>query len=216
MKNSDAIILFGKYPREGFVKTRLAQSIGDAKATEFYRRCLLGIFSEVEKLTESFDVFFYFADADDETEAIRLTPSSFSIVAQQNVSLPSRINLAFEKVFELGYEKVSIFSTDVPELNVKTIQNAYDQLTGSDCAIGSDSDGGYYCLGMKSYKPKLLSVTYGSPVGMFKQTVENAKKCNIAYAILPELSDVDTYGDLQSFKLRSPILWDSIYGDLLN
>ena len=215
MSKNDAIILFGKYPREGFVKTRLALTIGDTKATDFYRRCLLEIFAEVERLTDRFDVFFYFAEAEEEKGVRKLSPPSFNLVAQSNTTLTNRIQLAFEQVFNLGYERVQIFSTDVPELNAKIIQNGNDQLIDNDCVVGPDSDGGYYCLGMRLYRPELLKVVYGSKDGMLNQTIQNAKRHNFSYATLPEISDIDTYKDLQLFKLRNPILWARNYSKLI-
>ena len=214
MKPNDVIVLFGKFPREGFVKTRLAQSIGDGKATSFYKRCLSNMFAEAESLIATHDVFFCFAEVEDESAVRELTPTSFKLLAQSKGNLPSRIAKAFEHVCGLGYERVVVFSTDVPELSATTMLTATNALEAAECVVGPDSDGGYYCLGMRSYNPKLLRVIYGASSGMYQQTLHNAAMNGMSCVALDQISDIDTLDDLQAFQLRNPSLWARHYSDL--
>ena len=216
MRKESAIILFGKFPREGFVKTRLAQSVGEEKALSFYQRCLRNIFAEAESITSAHDVFFCFAEAEDEAAVKKLVPKSFKLIAQSKHELPIRIQEVFESVFQCGYERVIIFPTDVPELSSKVMLQAADALKSSECVIGPDSDGGYYCLGMKTYNPKLLKTTYGVTIGMYTQTIENAIHNKITWVALPEISDIDTIEDLKAFELRNPLIWTRYYSDIFN
>lgn len=213
---SSAIILFGKFPREGSVKTRLAKSIGDAKATEFYRRCLSSLFAEAEKLAGDHDIFFCFADPKDAKKVKELVPKSFKLIthATGTDDLPTKITKTFQDVFELGYDKVVIFSTDVPELNSVVMEQSAQSLQTADCVIGPDSDGGYFCLGIRSFSPELLNVTYGTNQGMYQQTLRNVANNQLSSKILPEMSDIDNIDDLLALKKRSPKLWAQHYLDI--
>lgn len=169
---------------------------------------------EAESLIATHDIFFFFAEAEDETAVRKLTPKSFELIAQSKSDLPIRVDRAFEHVFCLGYTRVVIFPTDVPELSASTMLAAGDALMDTDCVAGPDSDGGYYCFGMRSYNPEILKVTYGATNGMYEQTLQNVVKNNMTYTALPEVSDIDTIDDLQALQLRSPLLWASHYTDL--
>ena len=214
MSTKTAILLFGKYPREGFVKTRLAKTIGDTKATDFYRTCLLGIFEEALKLPADYELFFYYAEEADAAAVRAMTPKRIITRPQIDDGLPRRITEAFAEVFELGYEKVVIYSTDVPSLDARVFTRASDSLKETNVVIGSDSDGGYYCLGMDAYYPELLDVEYGGDVGMFALTLQKAKQLDLTTTALQELNDVDTVEDLKNFKQNNLVTWQDKFAYL--
>jgi uncharacterized protein len=215
MKNN-AVILFGRYPREGLVKTRLAATIGNKMATEFYRICLSNIFTETEKITHDHDIYFYFSDENDKADVQKIVPKSFKIAAQTGDTLPEKIDNAFAEVFNVGYKNVTIFSTDVPELNAKLISLASKELSSANCVIGPDYDDGYYCLGMDKYYPELLKVEYGGKgVGMQTQTINKAANAGLKLKTMPTVSDVDNITDLNAFRDNSPDLWKKHYQNLL-
>ena len=214
MIKKNAVILFGKYPRGGFVKTRLAKTIGDTKATDFYRTCLLGIFAEAIKLPAEYELFFYFAEEADAAAVRAMTPKRIITRPQIADGLPRRITEAFAEVFELGYEKVVIYSSDVPSLDARVFTRASDSLKKASVVIGSDSDGGYYCLGMDAYYPELLDVEYGGDVGMFALTLQKAKQLDLTTTALQELNDVDTVEDLKNFKQNNLGTWQDKFAYL--
>ena len=213
MKQKNAVILFGRYPRPGQVKTRLAAAIGHQKATEFYRICLNSIFLEAQKVQESglADVYFCFSEASDAADVALIIPPNIDCFAQVQADLPLRIKQAFSDVFGRSYERVCIFSTDVPSLSTNTIKQSVHQLYNSDIVIGADGDGGYYVLGMNAYMPKVLEITYPSRIGTYRQTVDGAADMHKKVYCLPTLYDVDTVDDLIYFKTHYPKKWNALY-----
>ena len=66
------------------------------------------------------------------------------------------MNNAFEKGFEIGYQKIIILGSDLPDLDNDLIKNAFSKLTLNDYVIGPSEDGGYYLLGMKKLNSALF------------------------------------------------------------
>ena len=215
--NKNAVILFGRYPREGFVKTRLAEAIGFKDATEFYRICLMGIFDEAEKLGDDYGVYFYYSDIADAEDVKHMVPSGFITMPQIDDVLPARIDKAFKEVFLRGYSRVAIFSTDVPELDLRLIESTLDAMDDCNVSIGPNPDGGYYCLGMNQYYPNILDVAYGDDVaGMYDQTVELAKLNRLIVGTIETVSDVDVIEDLAAYKSRNLAIWNKKYSEHLD
>ena len=52
-------------------------------------------------------------------------------------------------VLRMGYEKVILIGTDIPQIHPETLKNAFDNLGGKDIVIHPTFDGGYYLIGMK-------------------------------------------------------------------
>ncbi len=208
-----AVILFGKFPRAGHVKTRLAATIGSATATEFYRRCLQSAFGEVmaySQLTPN-KAFFCFDNSDDAGLVRSITPEGIELLAQTDGLLPVRIEQAFNEVFNRGYQKVIICATDVPTLNSELFGQAMQGLITHDTVLGRDSDDGYYVLGAKQFEPLLFDVQYGSAVGMYQLTKDRATHLDLSLLELPQQNDVDTLNDLNRFRQQNPELWKRYY-----
>ena len=70
MSKENAIIVFAKYPQEGLVKSRLAETTGDFFAAVFYQITAEHIFHEVDSiLNESTDCFLYYSDPEENHSA---------------------------------------------------------------------------------------------------------------------------------------------------
>jgi len=66
-----SLILFGRLPRAGKVKTRLARCLGDEQAAEFYRLCVDNLFQESARLPENVQRYFMYSGTSDSAEMQR-------------------------------------------------------------------------------------------------------------------------------------------------
>ena len=59
------------------------------------------------------------------------------------------MNNAFEKGFEIGYQKIIILGSDLPDLDNDLIKNAFSKLTLNIMLLAHQKTS-YYLLGMKN------------------------------------------------------------------
>jgi len=196
VKNKSALIIFAKFPEHGKVKTRLAKTIGNEKALQFYSLCAHNVFSEVNKLSENIDVYIFYSDKEDKHRIKGWITHDFKFKHQINSDLGNRMKSAFASVLEKGYSKALIIGTDVPDMLVEVINQAFAHLEKFNVVIGPSNDGGYYLLGMRKLIPELFSGIKWSTQEVYQKTIIKILKLGMNSKVLPVLVDVDTEDDL--------------------
>jgi len=190
-----SIIIFTRYPIEGKVKTRLASTIGNHHAKEFYKMISEIIINDTKLIRNSYKYVFYSDEAEKEMVK-KWLGRSFLYSHQEGKELGERMTNAFRKVFSHGAKKAIIIGTDIPDLSSQIIKEAIRKLDKTDLVIGPSKDGGYYLLGMKKYLPALFkNIEYGTN-SVFAETIAKAEKLNLTYSTLELLQDIDTEEDL--------------------
>lgn len=153
------LIILGRFPKVGNVKTRLAKDIGEKKAVLFYKNCAENIFLEIEKLDNT-KLFFYYADFKNKLEIKNWVGKKFECIDPKFSDIEKNLHYAFSNCFKLGFEKVVSVATDVPQLSTKIIDQAFKALDKNDVVIGPDNDGGFYLFGVKKFYPNLFNFKY--------------------------------------------------------
>lgn len=198
--NKKAVIIFAKYPENGKVKTRLASTLGERFATDFYKVCAEHTFKEILKVNKnSTRHFLFYSDKNDRGKIKKWTHSNFLLFNQQGKDLGDKMFNAFQSVFKNGVSKSIIIGTDLPDISSYIINDAFELLNESDVVLGPATDGGYYLLGMKKIIKELFLDLPWSTDKLFRQTLEVINKLNLQVSILPELSDIDTESDLNNW-----------------
>ncbi len=189
---SELLIIFYRNPELGKVKTRLAATLGDAKALAIY----LKLASHTRAITSELDCdrVVYYSDYVDTEDA--WTKSDFSKQLQRGNDLGARMENAFQKAFADGYGRISIIGTDCFELTTQIVVKAFESLATKDAVIGPAADGGYYLLGMNRFIPELFRKKEWSTSSVCKDTINDFTRLAINYHQLPTLHDVDTEADL--------------------
>lgn len=213
-KQSSALLVFVRTPNPGKVKTRLARSLGDEKAAEFYRLCADATISEICQLPGEIERYVFFAEPIDRYEMKRLAGLGFKVEVQEGDSLGQRLGNAFSRVFENGARKVVIVASDVPDLSARIMTEAVTSLNSTDVVIGPCYDGGYYLIGMKELHRELFDGISWGTEHVFKQTLDAAGEKGLTVLQLPVLVDVDTEADLRRWSRlegrKKPALLDFI------
>jgi rSAM/selenodomain-associated transferase 1 len=208
MTNTQALAIFCKTPERGFVKTRLAASVGEQKALEIY----LGLLKITDGETRSFSSsrnLFVTSALEDSIEKMRSTLQQYdlftdpktSFTIQQGEDLGQRMSAAFENLFK-NHRSVVLIGCDLPELTSALISNAFDALQSNDVVIGPSCDGGYYLIGLNKETPDLFKEISWSTEKVLNQTLEKAGRLSLKVQLLDQLRDIDTLEDLHFSKLK--------------
>lgn len=192
---SRAIIIFIKNPILGTAKTRLAQSIGNEKALEVYRK-LLSITRKVSRVVRAKRYLYYnrFIDTQDDWSEV-----DFFKKIQADGNLGTKMKVAFREVSAIA-DKVIIIGSDCPTISSSLIEDAFDILEIHDVVVGPSPDGGYYLLGMKKCHDALFENIEWSTPKVLNQTVSTAEEMGLTVHLLPQHNDIDTIEDWESFQ----------------
>lgn len=191
---ADLLLVFAKAPRPGTVKTRLAAGVGEASATEIYRRMGRRIVDALRHGPWRTVVAYAPADARAEV-ADWLGSGGLEFRAQEGRGLGARMSEAFRWAFREA-DRVCVVGTDAPDVDEALVRRAFHLLDDHDLALGPARDGGYYLLAMRQYVPGLFRDMPWSTSRVLAITRERAAQAGLSVAHLPELVDVDTVDDL--------------------
>ncbi|MHC4131761.1 MAG: TIGR04282 family arsenosugar biosynthesis glycosyltransferase [Planctomycetota bacterium] len=201
--SNNCVLLFGKSPRDGDVKTRLADEIGSDYAVEFYKCSVEDSLTWLKSLNIHFK--FYFWPPDAEESLLDWLGGGLEFTAQKGNNLGEKMNNAFIDAFEDDFEKVLIVGSDSPDLPAEFINMAFDELKNHDAVIGPSSDGGYYLIGFKkkSFCTDVFDDILWSSSGVLEKTLDILEGQQRRVYLLPEWHDVDTLSDLKDMLSRN-------------
>ena len=208
MTDIQALAIFCKTPERGFVKTRLAASVGNQKALEIYLDLLRITDQETKPFSSSRHLFLVSA-LEDSIEQMQSTlqqqdlfiDPKINFAIQQGEDLGQRMFAAFKNLFK-NHRSVVLIGCDLPDLTSALISKAFDALQSNDLVIGPSFDGGYYLIGLKKEIPDLFKEISWSSEKVLKQTLETAERLSLKVQLLEKLRDIDTVDDLHLSKLK--------------
>lgn len=195
-ESNRALLIFAKNPEKGTVKTRLAQTLGEDKALQIYKK-LLAHTRRVVSSVQANKILWY---SDFIPKQDRWKESEFTKKLQQGTSLGKRMQYAFAEAFDEGYERAVIIGSDCAQIKSGHISQAYRQLNTHDIVVGPSRDGGYYLLGMNQYCPALFENKAWSTEKVLQQTLEECNQLGLSYYLLETLNDVDTEADWKEIQ----------------
>lgn len=211
---SRLLIVMAKYPKAGYVKTRLGRSIGDAAAARVYYAFLADLVPRFlpQPSRVEFDVcWVYTSDLDDfkmlitnlqatdldeqiETPMRNCQQVYFVKHAQPGLAEQQKVQLRWAR--EQGYQQVVVISTDTPHLQRVTIDAAFTHLEQHDVVIGPTVDGGYYLLGIRQYVDILENVVMSTD-HVADDIINNCHAANLNVKQLNQMLDIDHLDDLK-------------------
>lgn len=186
------VLVFTRNPELGKVKTRLAATIGEKNALEVYVYLLTHTKNCISQVNATKRVLY--------SEAITLHDiwdnTTFEKDIQQGTDLGMRMQHAFEKGFEDGFNKIVIVGSDLPTLDSKDIEDAFLLLDTNEVVIGPDEDGGYYLLGLKSIPNGIFENKNWGTNSVLADTLTNLS--HIQTAFIKMKNDIDTIEDIKN------------------
>lgn len=192
------INIFIKNPRLGYVKTRLAATLGNEEALKIYHFLLDK--TRAATLQTHAKRWLWYSDtiaANDDWD-----DAHFHKKVQVPGDLGARMYGAFQAAFAAGATKVIIVGSDCPELNGALLEQALEVLEHHDFVIGPTPDGGYYLLGMNHLHQEVFQDIEWSTDAVYATTAAIIKRLGCTKFDLVPLSDIDNETDWLHYQSR--------------
>lgn len=203
------IVVVGKPAIRGRAKTRLAASVGEELATEFYRRCLHDVAGLVAAVCEASSVpatpILAWQDDPEHASYEPFRAAGFALVRQPRGDLGECMLGLANAAFEAGADRVLIVGTDSPTLLPRHFDAAERCLEdGADVVLGPSFDGGYYMIGLSGAHEAVFRDIDWSTDAVVGQTLRRGREAQLLCELTEFWYDVDTLGDLK--KMRAHLL----------
>ncbi len=158
--------VFGRIPRAGAVKTRLARQHDPEWVAGLYRAFLADTLERCAEVAAG-DLWLFLAPG--ETEAsetfIPLVPVERTRL-QEGDTLGERIERALDVMLEKG--PALVVGSDAPDLPISHLEDALRALPDCDLVLGPTADGGYYLIGARAPLGNLLDGIAWSTSSVFE------------------------------------------------
>ena len=197
------LIIFVKAPRPGFVKTRLANTIGAENACVAYNKLVTTLVNRLSALKE---VELRFAPDDAANEIAPWLRPTWVAAPQGRGDLGERLRRAFDHAFAAGWERVAIIGSDCPAVTERDILDSWNLLARNDAVLGPANDGGYWLIALKASAPDLFTKIHWSTAEVLKQTLAKLASTKRSCHLLRELRDIDTEDDWNRFVAENQLL----------
>jgi uncharacterized protein len=197
------LLFFIKNPGRGKVKTRLASAIGDKTAAKLYRRFLLEMLFTLNRGTFLFYLCFHPENSLNDLKD--WLGDHYLYTPQMGENLGQRMKNGFVEAFSMNFKRVVLIGSDIPDLPLEFIEEAFNSLGEKDAVIGPSFDGGYYLIGFrdKTFSPKVFEGIPWSTEKVFEETMKVLEKERLTVHTLQLLRDIDTIEDLKNPPGRS-------------
>lgn len=202
-----ALVLFGKAPRPGQVKTRLCPPLTAAEAAALYGAFL----RRIVRPHPAARTYLYGTPADALDELRPFAPEGVEVRAQCGADLWQRLTACFAELFAAGHDAVVLRNTDSPDLPDARVDEALAACGPGRVVLGPDRGGGYYLIGLtwpaggSSDLGALFALGGTPPQDVFAQTCRRAGRLGFEVVTLPVEADVDTFADLLAmWAARAP------------
>jgi uncharacterized protein len=136
------LFVFAKPARRGRAKTRLARGIGEAAALAFQRACLS---ATLRKLARGPWRLVLCVTPDATARKRRLWPTSTARMGQGDGDLGARMARSLARVSG----PAAIVGSDIPDLSIAHVRDAFERLGQADFVFGPSRDGGYWLVGAR-------------------------------------------------------------------
>jgi rSAM/selenodomain-associated transferase 1 len=195
------LLLFGKLPRRGQVKTRLVPPLSTDEALALYRAFLddqLRFLRHFEPATQ----VAWWTDAEPEpADLLGLTIDGIDLRQQGPGDLGARMARAFDETRRDLPGATLIVGADCPTLPVRHVHEAFAALeAGAAAVISPAEDGGYVLIGMTEPRRELFDEVDWSTAQVASMTRRNALALGIELVGIDPWYDVDEIGALHRLE----------------
>jgi uncharacterized protein len=195
-----ALVVVGKAPITGHVKTRLCPPLTAERAAGLHRAFLRDTVA-LAQAVDSAEVAVLYPPCDgaERTLAEALGPTA-RLLPQRGDGLGDALSGVVAALLSVGdarYDQVALLSSDNPDLPPAYVAAAFAALDGHDVALGPAKDGGYYLIALSRPHLGLFERITWSTTVVFDQTRERAAELGLRLRVLPLWRDVDDIAGLR-------------------
>jgi rSAM/selenodomain-associated transferase 1 len=189
---NSCVVVFGREPVPGRVKSRLAVALGDSGAARVYAATLEHTLDIA--VASGARVVLSLAEAPSNEFVRRI---KVPVEIQHGLDLGNRMDGAFARRFLEGERRVVVVGSDCPSITPQHLIQAASELSAVDAVLGPAADGGYWLV---AQRPPGLALFEGIPWSS-QETLARTRERVIALggtcSELEELVDIDTAADLE-------------------
>jgi len=122
-----------------------------------------------------------------------------TIVNRGPGDLGDKMNRAFLDAFHNDFQQVMIVGADCPALTASILKDGFARLDENDLVLGPTMNGGYYLTGIcHPCRELFLNKPWGDS-SLLSTTINLARKFDLKFHLLEELTDVNRPEDLANF-----------------
>lgn len=188
-----ALVVFGREPVPGRVKTRLAAEIGVRGAARVYENLLEHTLEIAAR--SGLDLVVSLAE---EPSAGWREGHEMVWEVQRGDDLGARMQDAFDRRFGEGFGRVLVIGSDCAGLYLHHLRQAEEALEKANVALGPTSDGGYWLVAQRRPGVDLFSGVPWSSQDTLAATRQKLETLEQRWVELGELDDIDTESDLRA------------------
>ena len=196
------VLLFVRAPELGRVKTRLEKKMDAATVCRLYQCFVQDIIETL--IAGGHDLIVFFTPPHRGPAVQAWLGDTVLFQAQTGKSLGDRMRNAFSDVFAGDVDQAVLIGSDLPDLDNRIIETAFEYLKQKDSVIGPAEDGGYYLIGLRKnvFDNDLFSGIDWGTGSVFRQTMGKIHDERLSCHVLPSWHDIDTHDDLVAFYRR--------------
>jgi rSAM/selenodomain-associated transferase 1 len=183
-----------KAPKNGTVKTRLADSLPAPVVTALYRCLLEDTLALATALTRA--EVAVMCPASDRDELALALGHTVPVVAQEGEGLAAGLTSVFRDFTAAGRRHVIAFNSDSPHLEPSVLESAFEMLATHDVVVGPTHDGGYYLVGAKAAHPSLFGGDGLGTRSALDRLLTRTKTLELSTGLTQPFYDIDVADDL--------------------
>lgn len=187
-----------KRPAAGQTKTRLCPPLAPQQAAELYECFLRDTLATLRRVPAVRRVIGYLPEGAE--PYFRELAPDFDLSPQRGANLGERLDNLLTAALADGASRAIVLGSDSPTLPFEYVDQAFTLLDAHDVVLGPADDGGYYLIGLREARPRLLrEVTMSTPF-VLRDTLAVAEELGLRVALLPGWYDVDTVDELHRLR----------------
>jgi rSAM/selenodomain-associated transferase 1 len=186
------VVVYGRQPIPGRVKTRLAASVGDEAAAALYRALLQ------RSIQQAVLTGWHTVLALAEEPVCGWQPQTpVALEIQRGADLGERLRQTFGSRFSEGWSGAIVVGSDCPGMTADHIRAAAADLESFPAVMGPAEDGGYWLIGQRAPGADLFSGIPWSSRDTLEATRQRLGELGIEWAEIDRLVDIDTVEDVE-------------------
>jgi hypothetical protein len=193
------LMIFMRYPEPGKVKSRLAGAIGAGEAAAVYERLLrrtLGIAADFKRSQGAVDILLFYAPAHRRAEVEARFRGPWHFIPQGDGHLGEKMAAGFRAAACLGYQGGVLVGTDIADLQIDDLMDAFQVLESHQAVLGPATDGGFYLIGLQSPCDSVFQFDEWGTAGVFHRAFSALSAAGRQARTIATRSDIDRKEDV--------------------
>lgn len=197
MKNK-VIIFFTRIPKLGKTKTRLEPFLSKELCVKLQMAFIEDIYNKIKDF--GIDIIINHSEEGDLGILENLISKNTYFLKQEGKELGDKMYNAIS--FSLNiYKEVVLIGSDLPLIDKRDIDTAFNILKNKDIVLSPTYDGGYYLIGMKEENKDIFNIKY-STSSVFEETIDKVKALGKTFGVGNMQLDIDEKEDfLKLYKI---------------